>query len=139
MTQTNDNIDLRQELHIVSQTNVGLAVAAGGNTTLLEFQVHGVERISVQFTVADNALDAFIVQGKVHPNAPYVTFTSVAEDYTNTPTGRIMKASGDLTTVAASGSGWFDMDVSGLQSVKILASGNGAATVSIWALGTAAG
>jgi hypothetical protein len=44
-------------------------------------------------------------------------------------------ASGDLTTLAAASTGWFILDTRGLARVKVLASGNGAATVTIYAGG----
>jgi hypothetical protein len=113
--------------------NLAVAVAASGNTTLLSIPVDGLERIFVQLDVTDNALDAFLIQARCSRDATATTLYSTAGAFTS-PVGLLVGASGDLTTQAI-GSGWFILDVRGLCEVTILASGNGAATVSIFAGG----
>lgn len=78
------------------------------------------DKLSAQFTVATHDLDQFVIKGQVSPNAPLQTLYSAAGSYT-TPTGRLETCSGDLTTQAASSTGSFDLDVSGLYSVGIYA------------------
>jgi hypothetical protein len=115
--------------------NLAVTVPATGNTTLLSLRVDGLERIFVQFTVATQALDAFIIQARCSADATATTIASAAGDYTS-PTGLMIKASGDLTGVAAAGSGWFVMDVRGLFEVNVLASAAvDSAAVSIYAGG----
>lgn len=115
--------------------NEDVSVAASGNTDLLNMQVHGLAGLFVQFTVADNALDAFIIKGRAHQDATEITLYSAAADFTS-PAGLIIDASGDLTTTAAAGTGWFVMDVIGLWDITIQASANGgAAVVDIYAGG----
>src|SRR3990167_9406192 len=116
--------------------NLALAVPLTGNTTLLEMVTEGAEKLSVQVDNTIQALDAFIVQGRVHRDSSYETFASAAGDY-STPVGRMLRVTGAPVTLAASASASFDMDVSGLYSVKILASGSNAtdSVVSIYASG----
>lgn len=99
-----------------------VTVPAASNTTILQLPVSGLERIVVQFAVATQALDAFLIKAKAHPDASDITLYSAAADFT-TPAGLLLGASGDLTTVAAAGTGWFIMDVRGLHEVTIQASG----------------
>ncbi len=139
MSQINEDQEFAVRRRVLRANNLAVSVGTGANTTLLELFVSGVEKISVQFDVTVANLDAFQIQSRVSPDASYITVASTAAQYT-APSGRILSASGDLTTVAAAASGSFDMDVSGLEAVKISASATGsAATVSIYANGTAGG
>ena len=110
--------------HDAALTAESLAVAcpAAGNTELLNLPVSGLSRIAVQVDVTVQALDAFIIQIKLHPSAAFQTLFSAASDYTS-PNGLLVGASGNLTAQAAASSGWFIMDVAGLHAVKVLASG----------------
>lgn len=120
---------------VLEASNLDVSVAVSGNTTLIQLPVNGLERICVQFTVATNNLDAFLIQARASQDATAATLYSAAADFTS-PTGLLVGASGDLTTVAAAGSGWFIMDVRGLWDVTILASATGgAAVVDIYAGG----
>jgi hypothetical protein len=110
---------------------LAVACPAAGNTALLTIPVAGLEQIFVQISVATQALDAFLVQGRCSADAAFATLYSAAGDFTS-PVGLILDASGDLTILAAAASGWFLMDVRGLYEVKLLASGavnNAAVTV----------
>lgn len=102
-------------------SNAEVSVGGTGNTSLMNIPVRGLSRIFVQLAVTTQALDAFLIKGKASPDATAVTIFSQATDFTS-PAGLMVDASGDLTALAASGSGWFAMDVSGLESVEILAS-----------------
>lgn len=120
----------------VAADNVSVAVAQGGNTTLLELPVDTIAALGVSLTVADQALDAFIVQGRMSPSDAYQTLYSAAGDFTS-PTGAVIDASGDLTTLAAGSSGWLMLNTLGLHSIKILASSGNVAgsTVTVRAIG----
>lgn len=114
-----------------------VTVDAAGNTELLELTTVGVEKISFQVDNTVQALDAFVVQGRVHQDASYFTIASAAGDF-SAPSGRVLAANGALVTLAAAASGRFDLDTSGLYSVKILASAAvDGAIVSIYASGSA--
>src|SRR3990167_9022840 len=91
-------------------SNVAVSVAATGNTTLLEFIADDLVLIGVSILPTVQALDAFIIQVKLHPDDAYLTMFSAAGDYT-TPAGLMEDASGDLTGLAAAATGWFIMDV----------------------------
>lgn len=123
--------DIKQRFKEAS--NLAVAVPASGNTTLLTIPVEGLERIFVQLDVTDNALDAFLIRSRCSKDATTTTLYSTSGAFTS-PAGLLVGASGDLTAQAV-GSGWFIMDVRGLWDVTIQASGNGAATVSIFAGG----
>lgn len=111
---------------------LAVSVAATGNTILKEFPVAGYSRIFVEFTVATNALDAFIISARSHIDAAFTTLYSASADYT-TPTGLLVGTSSDLTSVSAGSSGWFIMDVASLDTVRIQASASGGtAIVSIY-------
>jgi len=101
----------------------GTAVTVGGtgNTTLLEIDTAGLSRIGFYFSVATQNLDAFIIAAKFGEGGSYSTLYSAAGDFTS-PSGLLVGTSGDLTTVAASSSGWFIMDVSGVQGIRVQAS-----------------
>ena len=116
-------------------SNASLSVPAAGNTPLLDLDVRGVERIYVQVTPTTNGFDAFTIAIKPQANGAYSTIASVAADYTS-PSGLLVGASGDLTTLAAATTGWFILDVRGIFMVRVQASGSGgASTVSIYAGG----
>ena len=118
--------------------NLAVSVPLASNTTLLDMVVEGAEKLSVQVDNTIQALDAFVIQGRVHRNAAYITFASAASDFTTpTATNRLLTATGAPVTLAAGASAYFGMDVSGLYSVKILASGGNAtdSVVSIYAAG----
>lgn len=102
-------------------SNTAVSVPAAGNTQLLAVNVQRISRIFVQFSVATQNLDAFIIQIQDHPSGALQTIASVAGDYT-APKGLLVGTSGDLTTVAAAGSGWFILDTTGLYAVVISAS-----------------
>lgn len=117
-------------------SNAAVAVVAGGNTTLLDIPCQGIDRIFVEVTPTTNGFDAFIIAGRCHPAAGYVTLYSAAGDYT-TPRGLLVGASGDLTTLSAASTGWFVLDVKGIDSIRIQASGSGGtATTTIYAGGS---
>jgi hypothetical protein len=125
----------RQDFHVFAK-NEAVAVAQTGNTTLIEVDTSRIEKLAVEAVVTGQDLDAFVVQGKIHPESTYVTLASATADYT-TPNSPILMASGDLTGLAAAATGWFLMDVRPFSSVKVLASSGNVAgsTVTARAIG----
>ena len=137
MTQIS-NIIARRPMSLIAE-NQSVTVPATGRVVLLEAVVQQVEKVSFQIDNTVQALDEFVVMGRVHPDAAYQTFASVAGDFSS-PSGRILSASGALVTLAAGASGRFDMDTSGLHSVRIEASAAvNSAVASIYASGSGSG
>lgn len=126
-------------LKTVSASNT-VTVPMAATTQLLELNVlDGVEKISFQVDNITQALDAFVVEGRVHQDASYFTIANAAGDF-SAPSGRVLAANGALVTLAAAASGRFDLDVSGLYSIRVSASAAAdSAVVTIYASGSAAG
>jgi hypothetical protein len=123
----------------ITGKNESVSVPATGNTQLLEIITEAIEKVSFQVDNTVQALDAFIVEARVHRDAAYVTVANAAGDF-SAPSGRILSATGALVTLAAAASGRFDMDVSGLYSVRVSASAAvDSAVVNIYAGGSQAG
>lgn len=123
----------------ITASNQAVSVAMAATTQLLEIITEAVEKVSFQIDNTVQALDAFTVSGRVHPDASYFTIASVAGDF-SAPLGRVSNVSGAPVSLAASASARFDLDTSGLYSVKIVASAAAdSAVVSIFASGSAAG
>lgn len=115
--------------------NASVSVATSGNTTLLEVPTDNISFLGVSVAPVTNNLDAFVIQARMHANDTYQTIRSTAGQFT-TPTGVMLDASGDMTTLAAAATGWFLLDVLPFHSIKILASATGgASSVSIRAVG----
>lgn len=89
-------------------------------TTIATFDVSDTARIFVEIANTVTAFDQFAITARASANGGYQTLYSAAADYTS-PQGLLIGTSGDLTTIAAGSSGWFVMDVSGLESVVIKA------------------
>lgn len=89
----------------------------------------GAGRISVGLTVAVAPLTGFMIQMQPNESAAWQTLYSANTDYTR-PSGVLVGASGDLTTLAV-GTGWFIMDIHGMYAVRILAASGGTATLAV--------
>lgn len=109
-----------------------VVVLAASNSELIEFDTTQLARLAMQIKNLDaNAFDTFIVQGKVHPDGDFVQLLGAAGDFTS-PAGIVVDASGDLTALAASTSGWLLLDVLAFSKIRVLASkatGDGTARV----------
>ncbi|CAB4179969.1 hypothetical protein UFOVP1040_8 [uncultured Caudovirales phage] len=117
--------------------NAAVSVPAAGLTTLLDIDVRGIEMLTLRVDPTVQALDQCVVSGKAHPDdASYFTIANAGAAFTS-PSGFVVKASGDLTTQAAGSTGWVLLDVRGLSNVKLEASANvaGPATVTATAGG----
>ncbi|HEY6965884.1 MAG TPA: hypothetical protein VI229_00320 [Burkholderiales bacterium] len=118
-------------------SNLAVSVPSAGLTTLLDIDVRGLSFVTVRVDPTVQALDALELQGKTNQGeGSYFTFASASGDYTS-PSGYVVKASGNLAAQAAGSIGWVLVDVRGLSQLRVQASANvaGAATVSAYAGG----
>lgn len=109
----------------VQCNNLAVSVVQTGLTDLLEFNVDGIAEVGISIDVTVQALDAFSISGRMSPATAYQVLYNLAGDFT-TPAGAVIDASGDLTTQAAASSGWVLLNVLGLYSLKVQASGGNA-------------
>lgn len=121
----------KQQGRIIAD-NVGVVVAQVGNTAILEAIVEDIDELGLSLLVAGQALDAFVFQARMSPDAAYQTILTT----TATPGGVLLASSGELATQAV-GSGYAVFDVRGFYSVKFLASSGNVAgsTVDAHAIG----
>lgn len=108
-----------------------IAVPAASLTELCVLDVNFLERLCVEISVADQDLDGLVIKGRMHSAGTFLTLFDAAGDYTS-PAGILVGASGDLTAIAAAGTGWFILDCLGFDQIQILASAvsnNAAVTV----------
>lgn len=112
--------------------NLAVAVAQAGSTTLSEVPTTSLRRLMCEIVVSSKLLGAFSILARPTKDAPYVTLYNATGQFI-APAGPLIGASGDLTTQAV-GTGWFIMDVQGMESVKITAASGDAAgsTVDIY-------
>lgn len=108
---------------------VPAAVVPAVSTVMGTLHTQGAKRLFVQLNVAVAALTAFEIDARPTPGASYVPLYSISSDFL-TPRGLLVGASGDLTTQGV-GSGWFIMDVAGLESIQIKATSGGTATLAL--------
>lgn len=105
-------------VHVESEVTT---VPATGNTTILEVETLGDDRLYVSFSVATQNLDAFVIQVKANEADTYQSLYSTTGDYT-TPDGILVGVSADLTTLAAGSSAWFILETKGIYKVRLQAS-----------------
>lgn len=105
-------------------TLAATTVAVAGLTTIgAAINTQSMSRIFVRIDNTDAAaiiFDALSVQASTD-NVTYDAIKAAAGDFT-TPTGVMLDASGDLTALAAATVGWFVLDCSGFNSIRIQAS-----------------
>lgn len=94
-------------------------LVASGNQTVADIVVEGHEYLTIDVAVATQNLDAFIVNGKAHPDG---TFRQLTNAITATPGGIVIAASTTFASIAAAGGGTAVLLVKGLHSVQIQAS-----------------
>jgi hypothetical protein len=122
MAQVNEAYTTAKPRGLKRYKNLNVSVLAAGNTTLLEALSHELTTLTgIQVSVATNAFDAFIISVKFHPDAAYMVIATAAADYTS-PTGLMVKASGDLTSLAAGNAGWCIVNTTGVCALKVEAS-----------------
>lgn len=112
-------------------------VPQAGTTELLRVDVAGLEHVLVQVAVVGQDLDVFTISAMGHPSAAAATLASAAGDYT-TPNAPVIKASADLTTLAAAASGYALVDVRGWRVLIVSASSGNIAGSTVTAYVTGA-
>ena len=111
-----------RRLNFNAKTDADVSVATGANTTIFDMDVSQIARLALQITnPGANALDSFIVQGKVNTDGDLLSILTVAADYT-TPAGIVVDASGDLTALAAGATGWLILDALAFYKLRVTAS-----------------
>ena len=106
------------------------AVTVPASSTLqATFAVGKSVRMMVKLTVATAALTNFTISARATTAATYDVLYSTTADFT-TPKGVLVGCSGDLTLLGI-GSGWFIMDVRGMESVRLFATSAGTATLAL--------
>lgn len=122
MTQVNDTYSSAKPHLGKLAKNTAIAVAQAGNTTLLEvLNMHMTSRAAVSAAVTGQNLDAFRISFKYHPDQAYILVASAGVDYT-TPNWPVLKASGDLTGLAAAATGSCILDTTGVVAMLVEAS-----------------
>lgn len=100
---------------------VPAGVNAAGNTVVAVFDVTALSRLSVEIGLATQAFDAFGIDIKLAGSENWLPIASAGADYT-TPKAPLLRASGDLTALAAGAKGFFQMDTQGIAFVRYFAS-----------------
>lgn len=93
-------------------------------TTIATFDVSNIERIYIEITITDNALDQFEILCRPNSTGSYQKMYSSVDDYTS-PAGILVGVSGDLTIISTSG--WFILDVKSIESLQIKAASSNVA------------
>ena len=106
------------------------AVTVPASSTLqATYAVGSKVRLMVKLTVATAALTNFAISARATTAATYDILYNVSADFT-APKGILIGTSGDLT-LQGIGSGWFIMDIRGLESVRLHATSAGTATLAL--------
>jgi hypothetical protein len=116
---------------IFRENSIAAAVVPGVSTLIGTIHTHGAKRLFVELPLTVAPLTGFAIKARATPSADYVTLYNAAGEFTN-PSGLLVGASGDLTTLAAAATGWFIMDVEGLESVQIFATSGGTASLAAY-------
>lgn len=99
--------------------NVLADVPATGNTSLLGVRCANLEQLGIYLNSADQALDAFIVEARTHPDGAWFTVTNAV---TATPTAFVLAASATLASLAANTPAWAIFNVRPFYEVRFSAS-----------------
>jgi len=127
--------------HILNAGKTGTlastTVAVAGLTTIgAAIDVSNFNQIMVRIDNSDDTgsaailFDAFEIQASVDGGSNFETLYSTAGDYTS-PSGILIGTSGDLTILAADATGWFIMDVSGIDQIRCQASADTTQSVGV--------
>lgn len=127
MAQTQEIRVLEGNRVALAAQNLAVAITNVLGTVLELYNFHNVKRIWAMFALTVHDLNAFSVQVKFHADGAWITILSQSGDFTS-PGGILVGASsdagtpgasGDLTTLAASKTGWLGLDVVGLHGLRI--------------------
>lgn len=117
----------------VEASNIAAVTPLASNGDILEVLTDDIDQLGFSLLPATNALDAFLMQGRMGPSDAYQTVKSATW---GTVGGLLIATSGDLAALAAATAGFAVVDVRAFYSVKFLASaGTGAGTVDMYAFG----
>ena len=90
------------------------------STQLCVIPCNYIQILACEIAVATQNITGFIIQGRMHSAGSYQTLYSTTSDFTNVQ-GILKGTSGDLTTITAGASGWFILDVAGMESITLYA------------------
>jgi len=110
--------------------STAIAVAAATDTTIATFEVPaGATHLffEVKNTGGGAAFDTFIITRRAHPDGDWETIADAAGDFT-TPQSPIIEASGSPVTLADGVDEFVRMEVEGMRTIRLQASGNAATT-----------
>jgi len=130
-------------------TVAAVTVPGTGLTEIDTIAVRGQGMLCFAFATATQNIDDLQVYARTHPGAPYQDITPSSATWASitvpswrfkiavvstTATGAYVDA--DLNTVATTENGYFELDVTGLESVVVKASaaGDSASVTAFWAL-----
>jgi hypothetical protein len=116
--------------HYGEGTETGIAIAAAASQTLktIDIILGGTHLFfQVKNSHASVAFDEFTIQRRPQASAAWETVASIAGDYSS-PQLPILEVQGAPVTLAAAASTYIRMEVEATDAVRILASGNAAAT-----------
>lgn len=122
---------------VANRVLASTTVAVAGLTTIgAAINVSDFSRIKVVIDNSDDTgsaailFDAFQIQASVDGGSNFETLFSAASDYTS-PKGILVGASGNLTVLAADATGWFILDVGGLDQIRVQASADTTQSVGV--------
>lgn len=99
---------------------VTVAASGGGDTTIAEIDVSGKKKLCFHMVNSTGAaLNNFDALVKPTENASYVDITPANWAALAAAEYRFKYSNGNLAALATSGVGYFEMDVSGLHTVKL--------------------
>lgn len=87
-------------------------------TKIADIPTNSVRRICVAITVADTALDQFVISMRPNNSQAFIVIRNAGSQFT-TEVAPLIEASGDLTALSADTTGYFIMDVSGFDMIRI--------------------
>lgn len=122
---------------VTSRVLASTTVAVAGLTTIgAAINVLNYEQIMVRIDNSDDTgtaailFDAFEIQASVDGGSNFETLYSSSADYTN-PAGILIGTSGDLTILAADTTGWFILNCSGIDQLRVQASADTTQSVGV--------
>lgn len=115
----------------MAQKNIEFSVSVDVTdslTTVLNINANDFSTLGFEVTESAgvHALDQFVINARFNSGGTYQTLYSASGDYAS-PSGLLVGTSGDLTTLAASATGWAIMDLDGVEDIQIRAASSNAA------------
>lgn len=106
----------------------GVTVADAADTALGTFNVEGFSEgvFTIKNTHASRAFDVFKILTRTHPDAPQMTASSIATDFSN-KVDPVMFSSGTPVTLAGNASCNIRVNLKGVYEISFVAQANGGA------------